>query len=111
MQGLLLVDKPADWTSFDVVNYTRRMVATHEGKKPKNCKVGHSGTLDPFATGLLPVALGEATKFSGRLIDADKTYLATMRLGIASLGARWLLHWQSLSGQPHPGQMLPSPVE
>ncbi len=59
MYGLLLVDKPAGWTSFDVVNYVRRIVANAEGKKPKNVKVGHTGTLDPFATGLLVLLIGK----------------------------------------------------
>ncbi len=82
MQGLLLVDKPAGWTSFDVVNYVRRIVATAEGKKPKNCKVGHTGTLDPFATGLLVLLIGkEYTRKAGELSKLDKTYEMTMRLG------------------------------
>ncbi len=85
MQGLLLVDKPADWTSFDVVNYVRRMVATVEGKKPKNCKVGHSGTLDPFATGLLILLIGkEYTRRASEFSKLDKTYEMTMRLGQTS---------------------------
>jgi len=85
MQGMLLVDKPADWTSFDVVNYVRRIVATVEDKKPKNCKVGHSGTLDPFATGLLVLLVGkEYTRKAGELTKLDKTYEMTMRLGETS---------------------------
>lgn len=85
MQGLLLVDKPADWTSFDVVNYVRRIVATHEGKKPKNCKVGHTGTLDPFATGLLVLLVGkEYTRQAETLTKLDKTYEVTVRLGETS---------------------------
>jgi tRNA pseudouridine55 synthase len=85
MQGLLLVDKPTDWTSFDVVNYVRRMVATAEGKKPKNVKVGHTGTLDPFATGLLILLIGkEYTKRAGELSKLDKTYEVTMILGKTS---------------------------
>ena len=85
MQGLLLVDKPAGWTSFDVVNYVRRIVATAEGKKPKNCKVGHSGTLDPFATGLLVLLIGkEYTRRAGELSKLDKTYEAIAELGRVS---------------------------
>lgn len=85
MQGLLLVDKPAGWTSFDVVNYTRRIVATAEGKKPKNVKVGHTGTLDPFATGLLVLLIGkEYTKRAGEFSKLDKTYEVTMKLGATS---------------------------
>jgi tRNA pseudouridine55 synthase len=82
MQGMLLVDKPAGWTSFDVVNYVRRIVATAEGKKPKSVKVGHTGTLDPFATGLLVLLIGkDYTKRAGEFSKLDKTYEATMRLG------------------------------
>lgn len=82
---MLLVDKPAGWTSFDVVNYTRRIVATIEGKKPKNCKVGHTGTLDPFATGLLVLLMGkDYTKRASELSKLDKTYEVTMKLGATS---------------------------
>ena len=85
MQGILLVDKPAGWTSFDVVNYVRRIVASVEGKKPKNCKVGHSGTLDPFATGLLILLVGkEYTRRASEFSKLDKTYEMTMHLGQTS---------------------------
>src|SRR3954469_5588190 len=85
MQGILLVYKPAGWTSFDVVNYVRKIVAIHEGKKPKNVRVGHTGTLDPFATGLLVLLVGkEYTRKAGELSKADKTYEVTMRLGQVS---------------------------
>jgi tRNA pseudouridine55 synthase len=85
MQGILLVDKPAGWTSFDVVNYVRKIVAATEGKKPKNTKVGHTGTLDPFATGLLILLVGkEYTRRADELTKADKTYEVTMRLGSSS---------------------------
>lgn len=85
MQGILLVDKPATWTSFDVVNYVRRIVANYEAKKPKNCKVGHTGTLDPFATGLLVVLVGkEYTRKAQELSKVDKTYEVTMTLGATS---------------------------
>jgi tRNA pseudouridine55 synthase len=85
MQGILLVDKPAGWTSFDVVNYVRRRVALSEGKKPKSVKVGHTGTLDPFATGLLVLLIGkEYTKRAGELSKLDKTYEVTIRLGEVS---------------------------
>ena len=85
MQGILLVDKPVDWTSFDAVNYVRRIVATVEGKKPKNCKVGHSGTLDPFATGLLILLIGkEYTRRASEFSKLDKTYEMTMMLGKTS---------------------------
>jgi tRNA pseudouridine55 synthase len=85
MQGALLLDKPAGWTSFDVVNYVRRIVAQSQGKKPKNVKVGHTGTLDPFATGLLVLLIGkEYTRRAGELSKLDKTYEVTMRLGETS---------------------------
>lgn len=85
MQGMLLTDKPAGWTSFDVVNYVRHIVANAEGKKPKNVKVGHTGTLDPFATGLLVLLIGkEYTRKAEGLTKLDKTYEMTMRLGQTS---------------------------
>jgi tRNA pseudouridine55 synthase len=85
MEGILLVDKPAGWTSFDVVNYVRKIVAAHEGKKPKNCKVGHTGTLDPFATGLLVLLVGKNyTRRAGEFSKLDKTYEVTMELGKTS---------------------------
>jgi tRNA pseudouridine55 synthase len=84
MNGILLIDKPSGWTSFDVVNYVRRMVANHEGKKPKHVKVGHTGTLDPLATGLLVLLLGEYTKRAQDVSKLDKTYEVTMRLGETS---------------------------
>src|ERR1700712_906971 len=88
MQGLLLIDKPSGWTSFDVVNYVRRMVATAEGKKPKNCKVGHTGTLDPLATGLLVLLVGkDYTRKATELTKLDKTYEVTMKLGETSTTA------------------------
>lgn len=85
MQGILLVDKPKGWTSFDVVNYVRKIVAVIEGKKPKNCKVGHTGTLDPLATGLLVILVGkEYTRKAQELSKQDKTYEVTMMLGQTS---------------------------
>jgi tRNA pseudouridine55 synthase len=88
MQGLLLVDKPKTWTSFDVVNYVRKIVAEIEGKKPKNCKVGHTGTLDPLATGLLLLVVGkEYTRRAGEFSKLDKTYEVTMKLGETSTTA------------------------
>jgi tRNA pseudouridine55 synthase len=85
MQGLLLVDKPAGWTSFDVVNKVRRIIATAEGKKPKNVKVGHTGTLDPFATGLLVLLVGkEYTKRAAEFSKMDKIYEVTVKLGETS---------------------------
>ncbi len=76
MDGFLLVDKLAGWTSHDVVAKIR----TISGMK----KVGHGGTLDPLATGLLVVGLGKATKQLEQFVQGDKTYLATVRLGATS---------------------------
>lgn len=88
MQGILLVDKPKTWTSFDVVNYVRKMVAEIEGKKPKNCKVGHTGTLDPLATGLLVLVIGKQyTRRAGEFSKLAKTYQVTMKLGQTSTTA------------------------
>jgi tRNA pseudouridine55 synthase len=84
VNGLLLVDKPREWTSFDCVNYIRRIVATYVGKKPKNTKVGHTGTLDPLATGLLVILLGKYTKRAPELTKMDKTYEVSMKLGYTS---------------------------
>ncbi len=85
MQGILLVDKPIDWTSFDVVNYVRRIVATIEDRRPKQIKVGHTGTLDPFATGLLVLLIGkDYTKRTGELTKLEKSYEVTMKLGFRS---------------------------
>jgi tRNA pseudouridine55 synthase len=74
VDGVLLLDKPAGITSHAAVQRVRRLLGAH--------KAGHTGTLDPLATGLLPICLGEATKFSHALLGADKTYLATIRLGV-----------------------------
>lgn len=85
MKGILLIDKPPDWTSFDVVNYVRKMVAQMEGKKPRNVKVGHTGTLDPAATGLLVLCVGkEFTKQVPTMIKHDKTYEVELTLGQTS---------------------------
>lgn len=86
MNGILLVDKPAGWTSFDVVNKVRRIIQNSElnvtGKK--RFPVGHTGTLDPLATGLLVLLLGTYTKRAPELTKLDKVYEVTMRLGQTS---------------------------
>jgi tRNA pseudouridine55 synthase len=85
VQGILLIDKPKGWTSFDVVNYVRKQVAQALGKKPKNTKVGHTGTLDPLATGLLVLLVGkDYTRRATELTKLDKTYEVTMKLGWVS---------------------------
>lgn len=86
MNGYLLIDKPRGWTSFDVVNKVRRIIQASElnvtGKK--RFPVGHTGTLDPEATGLLVLLLGTYTKKAPTLTKLDKTYEVRMRLGQTS---------------------------
>ncbi len=84
MNGLLLVDKPTTWTSFDVVNKVRGIIADGQGVPRKKVKVGHSGTLDPLATGLLVLAIGSYTKRLQELTKQDKVYEATLALGATS---------------------------
>lgn len=71
--GVVLVDKPAGWTSHDVVGRIRRLAGTR--------KVGHAGTLDPMATGVLVVGINRATRLLTHIVGVDKTYTATVRLG------------------------------
>ena len=85
MQGIVLVDKPSGWTSFDVVNFVRRRVAAQQGTKPKNTKVGHTGTLDPLATGLLVLLVGkEYTRQAAEFNKKDKVYEVVAHLGSTS---------------------------
>mgnify|MGYP001314965883 CR=1 FL=1 len=79
-EGVLVIDKPAGLTSHDVVAGVRR---------ERGGKVGHAGTLDPFATGVLTILLGRATRLQRYLLDLPKTYVATARLG-----------WRSSTGDP-----------
>jgi tRNA pseudouridine55 synthase len=74
--GVLLLDKAAGYSSTQALARAKRLLGAR--------KAGHTGTLDPFATGLLPLAFGEATKFSRFLIDSAKTYEATLHLGMVS---------------------------
>ena len=74
VDGVLLLDKPVGLSSNDALIKAKRVLNAK--------KAGHNGTLDPFATGLLPLCFGEATKFSQDLLEADKTYEATVHLGI-----------------------------
>ncbi len=76
MQGLILIDKPQGITSFTAVRKIKKLA----GEK----RVGHTGTLDPIATGVLPIFIGRATVLSSFLSDADKTYVATVKLGVAT---------------------------
>lgn len=73
LDGVLLFDKPLDLSSNTALQKIRRLFHAE--------KAGHTGTLDPLATGLLPICFGEATKFANALLDADKTYTALLRLG------------------------------
>ena len=79
VSGVILIDKPQGLTSQQVVSKVKYLFKSpvHDSKK-----AGHTGTLDPMATGLLPVCLGEATKFSHYQLDADKSYEAVIKLGI-----------------------------
>jgi tRNA pseudouridine55 synthase len=74
MDGVLVIDKPSGPTSFDVVRQVRALL--------KVKKAGHTGTLDPMATGVLPICLGEATKVAGFITEGDKAYDATVHLGV-----------------------------
>jgi tRNA pseudouridine55 synthase len=76
VDGVLLLDKPVGLSSNDALIKAKRIVNAK--------KAGHTGTLDPFATGLLPLCFGEATKFSQDLLEADKTYLAKVHLGVTT---------------------------
>ncbi len=93
MDGVLVVDKPRGPTSHDVVDRVRRALRTR--------RVGHTGTLDPFATGVLPVCVGRATRLARFLSGGDKEYAATVRLGFATTT-------DDLTGEP---LGPPAPVE
>ena len=79
MHGWIILDKPLGLGSTSAVTAVKR--ALREGGYPKR-KVGHGGTLDPLASGVLPIAIGEATKLAGRLLDSDKVYEFTIRFGV-----------------------------
>ena len=76
IDGVLLLDKPKGLSSNAALQRAKRLYRAE--------KAGHTGTLDPLATGLLPICFGEATKFAHLLLDADKTYVATLRLGVTT---------------------------
>src|SRR5690242_162204 len=77
LDGVVVVDKPAGWTSHDVVAKVRRLAGTR--------RVGHAGTLDPMATGVLVLGLGYGTRLLTFLVGVDKAYTATIRLGVATV--------------------------
>ncbi|MDD5693315.1 MAG: tRNA pseudouridine(55) synthase TruB [Patescibacteria group bacterium] len=89
-EGIYLIDKPANWTSFDVVAKVRselRKQSEANGKEPitkSKLRVGHAGTLDPFATGLLIILVGTKTKKQNDYMKLDKEYIATLFLGAIS---------------------------
>ena len=74
MNGLVLIDKPEGMTSFTAASIMKRAFNTK--------RVGHTGTLDPLATGVLPVLIGRATRLASFILESDKRYIATVRLGI-----------------------------
>ena len=76
MNGVLLINKPTDFTSFDVIAVVRRLTGQR--------KAGHTGTLDPNATGVLPILLGSATKAQDLILNHDKSYTAGFRLGLTT---------------------------
>lgn len=78
VHGVLLLDKPLGWTSNDALQRAKRLLRAEKG--------GHTGTLDPQATGLLPLCFGAATKFSQVSLESDKAYRATLRLGQTRVG-------------------------
>ncbi|MCD8504213.1 MAG: tRNA pseudouridine(55) synthase TruB [Burkholderiaceae bacterium] len=73
IDGVVLINKPADWSSNQVLQRVKRVIDAQ--------KAGHTGTLDPFATGLLICCLGKGTKLAGQMLDADKQYVATLKFG------------------------------
>src|SRR5690242_17914331 len=77
LDGVVVVDKPAGWTSHDVVAKVRRLAGTR--------RVGHAGTLDPMATGVLVLGLGYGTRLLTYLVGTDKEYVATVRLGVTTV--------------------------
>ena len=78
LHGWIILDKPVGLGSTQAVSAVKR--ALREAGEPKT-KVGHGGTLDPLASGVLPIAIGEATKLCGRMLDSDKAYQFTIRFG------------------------------
>jgi tRNA pseudouridine55 synthase len=76
IDGIILLDKPVGWSSNQALGRVKYLLAAR--------KAGHTGSLDPLATGLLPLCFGQATKVSGWLLDADKRYEAVARLGMVT---------------------------
>ncbi len=87
MHGFLNIDKPAGMTSFDVIRRLKKCL-------PRGTRIGHLGTLDPMATGVLPIAIGQATRLIHYLEDDDKEYQGSMTIGLCRIlrmpgGARY----------------------
>src|SRR6266436_9944824 len=104
MDGVLIIDKPAGMTSHDVVAWVRKITGHR--------RVGHTGTLDPFATGVLVVLVGRATRLAQFLSGAEKEYEAVIRLGYATdtgdiTGARILSEPPAVAGGPRPKAQSP----
>lgn len=99
--GILLVDKPKGWTSHDVVAKLRRITGIK--------RIGHGGTLDPLATGLLVIGIGSATKQLERFVQGDKTYLAGITLGATSTtdDAEGELTARPVAGEPNEEMVVP----
>ena len=93
MDGVVVIDKPAGWTSHDVVAKVRNIT--------KIKKVGHTGTLDPFATGVLPLTLGRATRLTNYFLSSDKVYRGVIRFGFAT--TTYDLDGEPLSEDTNPG--------
>jgi tRNA pseudouridine55 synthase len=92
MDGVLVIDKPADWTSHDVVAKVRKITRIK--------KVGHTGTLDPFATGVLPLTMGRATRLTNYFLASDKHYRGIIRFGFAT--TTFDLEGEPLGEDTHP---------
>ena len=99
VDGVLLIDKPVGLSSNDALIKAKRVVNAK--------KAGHTGTLDPFATGLLPLCFGEATKFSQDLLEADKTYDAVVHLGITTTTG----DTEGEAVETHPVDVTPDQIE
>ena len=123
MDQVILIDKPAGWTSFDVVAKIRSDLRKNSPQSSVNgkqkLKVGHSGTLDPFATGLLIILIGSATKRQDEFMKQDKVYEATFRLGAVSttgdpegeITERGMLNDERREATPTTNYHLPSTEE
>jgi tRNA pseudouridine(55) synthase len=123
MDQVILIDKPSGWTSFDVVAKIRSDLRKNSPQSSVNgkqkLKVGHSGTLDPFATGLLIILIGSATKRQDEFMKQDKVYEATFRLGAVSttgdpegeITERGMLNDERREATPTTNYHLPSTEE